>query len=91
MSEIRIDRWLLAILYLLAFILLREWLLPVMELTDTGHLSLVFNFYWLGICLIARWRSNGGLLSSENDLCFLGRSLYLFRWISIYERNDNLI
>ena len=40
----QIDRRLLFILYLLSFILLREWLLPVMMLTDTSYLQLFLLF-----------------------------------------------
>lgn len=44
MTGTRIDRRLLAILYLLSFVLLREWLLPVMALTDTNYLGLFLLF-----------------------------------------------
>lgn len=47
MKGIRTSKWLLGILYILAFILLREWLLPVMELSDTNHLSLFLLFILL--------------------------------------------
>ena len=39
----QIDGFLL-VLYILAFVLLREWLLPVMELSDTDHLTLFLFF-----------------------------------------------
>lgn len=58
MSGIRMDRWLLALLYMLAFVLLREWLLPVIELTETGHLSLFLIFIGLAFILSlvsAKW------------------------------------
>ena len=51
MSEIRIDKWLLSLFYLLAFFLLREWLIPVMELTETGHLSVFLAFIVLAFLL----------------------------------------
>lgn len=44
MKKIEINKGLLALLYGLVFILLREWLLPVMELTGTGYLSLFLLF-----------------------------------------------
>ena len=44
MNNKKIDKWLLALLYLLAFVLIREWLLPVMELTNTDRLSLFLFF-----------------------------------------------
>lgn len=58
MSGIRIDKRLLILMYLLAFILLREWLLPVMELTETGHLALFLIFIGLAFFLVltsAKW------------------------------------
>lgn len=45
------NKWLLTFLYLLVFILLREWLLPVVELTETGHLSLFLTFIGLAFLL----------------------------------------
>ncbi|MBE1556731.1 DUF4129 domain-containing transglutaminase family protein [Sporosarcina limicola] len=44
MNGIGIDRRLLALLYILAFLLLREWLIPVIVLTDTGYLWLFLVF-----------------------------------------------
>ncbi len=44
MTGTQMDRRLLAILYLLSFVLLREWLLPVMALTDTNYLGLFLLF-----------------------------------------------
>ena len=58
MSDIRIDKRLLSFMYLLAFILLREWLLPVMEITETGHLALFLIFVGLAFILVlagAKW------------------------------------
>jgi len=51
MSENRMNRWLLALLYVLAFILLWEWLIPVMELTNTGQLRLFLTFIILSFVL----------------------------------------
>ena len=45
------NKWLLTFLYLLVFVLLREWLLPVVELTETGHLSLFLIFIGLAFLL----------------------------------------
>ncbi|GKV56364.1 hypothetical protein NCCP2222_23110 [Sporosarcina sp. NCCP-2222] len=47
MKETKMDRKLLIILYSLAFVLLREWLLPVMALTDTNYLGLFMVFIGL--------------------------------------------
>lgn len=44
MSVTRMNRWFLVFLYLLAFILLWEWLIPIMELTNTGQLPLFLCF-----------------------------------------------
>src|SRR4051794_19299023 len=44
MTGARIDRRLLLILYILSWILLREWLIPVIELTDSDHLTLFLLF-----------------------------------------------
>lgn len=44
MKRTRIRYPLLIILYLLAFILMREWLLPVMALTGTGYMPLFLGF-----------------------------------------------
>lgn len=43
------NRWLLFTLFILVFFLLREWLLPVMELTDTNYLTLFLVF--IALCL----------------------------------------
>jgi transglutaminase-like putative cysteine protease len=51
MTGTRIDRRLLLILYILAFILLREWLIPVIELTDSDHLTLFLLFVALSFIL----------------------------------------
>ena len=58
MTGTRIDRRLLPILYILAFILLREWLIPVIELTDSEHLTLFLLFIALSFVLAlikAKW------------------------------------
>ncbi|MCG3089807.1 DUF4129 domain-containing transglutaminase family protein [Sporosarcina cyprini] len=47
MKDTKMDRRLLIILYSLAFVLLREWLLPVMALTDTNYLGLFMVFIGL--------------------------------------------
>ena len=75
MSGIRIDRWLLAILYLLAFILLREWLLPVMVLTDTGHLALFLIFIGLSFAL--------SLFGGKWWVTFPVKMIYVF-WVVHY-------
>jgi len=58
MTGMRIHRRLLLILYTLAFILLREWLIPIIELTDSDHLTLFTSFVALsffGALIKAKW------------------------------------
>lgn len=50
MKEVRIDRWLVILLYVLAFLMTIEWLKPVAELTDTGYISHFYGF--IGVCLL---------------------------------------
>ena len=69
MTGTRIDRRLLVLLYILAFVLLREWLIPVIELTDTDHLTLFLTIY----CFIFF----SGISQSEVvDICSCKDSLY---------------
>jgi len=51
MSEKRMNKLLLLILYVCTFILLREWLIPVMMLTQTGGLALFLYFILLSFSL----------------------------------------
>ena len=75
----QIDRRLLFILYLLSFILLREWLLPVMMLTDTSYLQLFLLFIAL-VFLLALARVKWWLCcSSKNHLYYLGYPVHVFR------------
>ncbi|MEK5037015.1 DUF4129 domain-containing transglutaminase family protein [Sporosarcina sp. FSL K6-3457] len=58
MTGTRIDWRLLVLLYILGFVLLREWLIPVMELTDTDYLGLFLFFIVLSFLLAlvrAKW------------------------------------
>ena len=61
MSEMRLDKWFLSILYLLSIVMLREWLLPVMELTQTGQISLFLIFiglaFFLSLVTVKWWIS----------------------------------
>ncbi|MFS0577128.1 transglutaminase domain-containing protein [Sporosarcina sp. 179-K 3D1 HS] len=60
-NERQIDKWMLILLYILAFVLLWEWLLPVMELTQSGSLPLfllfVALFFLLAFFEIKWWLS----------------------------------
>ena len=50
MNSIRKNKVFMAILYILVFLLLAEWLTPVITLTDTGHKPLFLVF--IGISLL---------------------------------------
>lgn len=51
MTGRQMDRRLLVLLYVLGFLLLREWLMPVMELTDTNYLGIFLLFVALSFLL----------------------------------------
>ncbi|WP_052124224.1 transglutaminase family protein [Ureibacillus manganicus] len=40
----------LALYYIVVFFILQEWLIPILELTKTGHMELILLF--IGVCLI---------------------------------------
>ena len=89
MTGARIDRRLLLILYILALILLREWLIPVIELTDSDHLTL-----FLIICCAVFFY---GLIKSEvvdsrsykNSFHCCSDSLCVFWKDTIYKGNTS--
>ncbi|MCM3745270.1 transglutaminaseTgpA domain-containing protein [Sporosarcina luteola] len=70
MKEVRTDMRFLILMYALAFILLWEWLLPVIELTDTEYIT-VFLFF-IGISFIF------GLLRMKWWLSIPLKLIYLF-------------
>ncbi|MGG0642506.1 transglutaminase domain-containing protein [Sporosarcina gallistercoris] len=43
------DKWIILVLYTLAFLMIIEWLKPVSELTDTGHISHFYGFIALSL------------------------------------------
>ncbi len=51
MTGKQMDSRLLVLLYILGFVLLREWLMPVMELTDTNYLGIFLLFVALSFLL----------------------------------------
>lgn len=61
MTSIRKNKWFMASLYILVFLLLAEWLTPVMVLTDTAHKSLFLIFIAISLLMalfkIAWWIS----------------------------------
>lgn len=83
MTGTRIDRRLLLILYILAFILLREWLIPIIELTDSDHLTLFLLFVALSFFLVlikAKWwivaPTKLIFIASATHYVFLGKVLF---------------
>ncbi len=40
----------LALYYFVIFFILQEWLIPILDLTKTGHMELILAF--IGICLV---------------------------------------
>ncbi|WP_019415756.1 DUF4129 domain-containing transglutaminase family protein [Paenisporosarcina sp. TG20] len=57
------------IFYILVFFLLREWLYPVMELTDTSHISIFLAF--IAICLVFSYFSVPWWLSGPGKLVYV--------------------
>ena len=59
MNEMRLDKWFLVVLYFLAIVLLREWLIPIMELTQTGEMYLFLIFigisFFLSLFTVKWW------------------------------------
>ncbi|WP_432353002.1 transglutaminase-like domain-containing protein [Sporosarcina sp. A2] len=51
MKELRNDKWVLLLLYVLAFFLTIEWLKPVEELTSTGHIGHFYGFIGLSLLM----------------------------------------
>lgn len=51
MSSIRKNKAFMAVLYVLVFLLLAEWLTPVITLTDTGHKTLFLIFIGISLAL----------------------------------------
>ncbi|HSO58125.1 MAG TPA: transglutaminase domain-containing protein [Paenisporosarcina sp.] len=69
------NKWVQALFYILVFFLLREWLLPVLELTDTNYLSIFLAF--IVLCLVMSFFSVPWWLSGPGKLIYIG-------WILIY-------
>lgn len=69
------NKWVKAVFYILVFFLLREWLLPVLELTDTNYLSIFLAF--IVLCLVFSFFSIPWWLSGPGKLLYIG-------WILVY-------
>lgn len=76
------DRFLMLIFYVLVFFLLREWLLPVMELTQTNYLSLFLIF--IGISLVCSFFAFKWWLSGILKLGYIG-------WVLVYIYTDQVL
>ncbi|WP_075620417.1 DUF4129 domain-containing transglutaminase family protein [Paenisporosarcina indica] len=75
------NKWLQAIFYVLVFFLLREWLIPVVELTDTNYLSIFLAF--IVLCFVFSFLSIPWWLSG------LGKLVYIF-WVLIFIYTDQV-
>jgi transglutaminase-like putative cysteine protease len=64
------NKWVKAIFYTLVFFLLREWLLPILELTDTNYLSIFLAF--IVLCFIFSFFSLPWWLSGPGKLLYIG-------------------
>lgn len=69
------NKWLQGIFYVLVFFLLREWLLPVMELTKTNYLSIFLAF--IALCFVFSFYSVPWWLSGPGKLLYMS-------WVIIF-------
>lgn len=76
------NKLLMFIFYVLVFFLLREWLLPVMELTQTNYLSLFLIF--VGISLIFSFFTFKWWLSGILKLGYIG-------WVLVFIYTDQVL
>jgi transglutaminase-like putative cysteine protease len=70
------------LLYVMVFFILREWLVPIIELTDTGYFSLFMIF--IGICLML------GLFGMPFYVNWIIKIFYII-WVSVYVHKDELL
>ena len=75
------SKWLQAIFFVLVFLLVREWLLPVMELTDTNYLSAFLGF--VVICLVFSFFSVPWWLTAPGKLIYIA-------WMLIFIYTDEV-
>ena len=78
MNEGRTDIRFLILMYALAFILLWEWLLPVIELTDTEYIGVFLYFIALSFLFALLETEMVVLCSVEGHLSFLVAPLCVF-------------
>ena len=82
MSSIRKNKAFMAILYVLVFLLLAEWLTPVITLTDTGHKTLFLAF--IGISLTMAY------LQVHWGISAVIKSFYIM-WFLIYVYTETTV
>lgn len=81
MTSIRKNKWFMAVLYLLVFFMLVEWLTPVIVLTETGHKALFLIFIAVGLLMAffrVPWWFSGPM-----------KMLYIL-WFIVYVYTGNL-
>lgn len=81
MTSIRKNKWFMAVLYILVFFMLVEWLTPVIVLTETGHKALFLIFIAVGLLMAflrVPWWFSGPM-----------KMLYIL-WFIVYVYTGNL-
>lgn len=76
------DKWLTLFFYVLVFFLLREWLLPVMSLTETNYLSLFLFF--IAICFISSLLKIHWMISGPIKFVYIA-------WVLVYVYTDEVL
>ncbi len=69
------NKWLSLLFYVLVFFLFREWLLPVMELTETNYLNVFLVF--IGMCFLLSLFHVKGWISAPLKILYIA-------WVLIY-------
>ena len=95
MTSIRSNKWFMAFLYVLVFLLLAEWLTPVIELSDTGFKFLFLLFVGLALLMSLMkvpWQISGPIkilyifwfvVIAYTDSVFFNSEAMAFLWADI--------
>ncbi|MET0786078.1 MAG: transglutaminase domain-containing protein [Paenisporosarcina sp.] len=75
------NKWLALLFYVLVFFLFREWLLPVMELTETNYLTLFLVF--IGMCFMFSFVHAKGWISAPLKILYIA-------WVLVYVYTDTI-
>ncbi|EPD50104.1 hypothetical protein HMPREF1210_02952 [Paenisporosarcina sp. HGH0030] len=75
------NKWLQALFYLLVFFLFREWLLPVLELTETNYLSIFLAF--IVLCFVFSFLSAPWWLTVPGKLVYIA-------WVIVFVYTDEV-